>query len=35
MGWTANFSAIYRRDVPLPPAAKKLLDEIRTVCTER
>ena len=35
MSWVADCSAIYRCDVPLPPAAKKLLDEIRIVCAER
>lgn len=33
--WKVNHSAIYRRGIPLPAAAQKLLDEIRAVCAER
>jgi LysR family transcriptional regulator of abg operon len=35
MTWKMDHCAIYRRGVPLPPAARKLLDEIRAVCAER
>lgn len=35
MSWKVDHSAIYRRGVPLPAAAQKLLEEIRAVCAER
>ena len=32
LNWTVDAGVIYRRDVPLPPAAAKLLDEIKRSC---
>ncbi len=32
--WKVDHSVIYRRGITLPPAAKKLLEEIRAVCAE-
>ena len=34
LNWTVNVGVIYRRDIPLPSAAAKLLDEIRRSCAE-
>jgi DNA-binding transcriptional LysR family regulator len=34
LNWTADVGVIYRRDVPLPSAAAKLLDTIRRSCAE-
>ena len=35
LSWKMNHCAIYRRGIPLPAAAQKLLEEIRAVCQER
>jgi DNA-binding transcriptional LysR family regulator len=32
LDWPVDVGVIYRRDVPLPPAAARLLDEIRRAC---
>lgn len=32
LNWKFDVGVIYRRDVPLPPAAAKLLDEIKRAC---
>lgn len=33
--WKVHHSAIYRRGIPLPAAAEKLLEVVRAVCAER
>lgn len=33
-GWSVDTSVIFRRGVPLPPAAARLLDFVREVCAE-
>ena len=32
LNWRIGVGVVYRRDVPLPPAAAKLLDELRRTC---
>jgi LysR family transcriptional regulator of abg operon len=35
LGWPATSSVIYRSDTPLSPAAAKLVEAVRIVCSER